>query len=43
VKFEIHPGNIIKCTWLTRFVSSITGWFLNIDGSSELAVTTDLG
>ena len=43
VKFEIHPDNIIKCTWLTRFVSSLTGWFLQIDGSTELSVTTILG
>jgi hypothetical protein len=43
VRFEIYPNNIIKCTWLTRFVSSLTGWFLGIDGSTELGVTTILG
>lgn len=43
VKFEVYPGGIVKATWLTRFVSSITGWYLGITGSTELGATTILG
>ena len=41
--FEIMESNVIKCTWKSRFISSITGWYLGITGSSELGVTTILG
>ena len=43
VQFEVHPNKVVKCTWNTRFISSLTGWFLGIDGSTELGVTTILG
>lgn len=43
ISFEVYPDNIIKCTWKTRFVSTLTGWYLDITGSSELNVTTYLG
>ena len=43
ISFEQHPNNIVKCTYRTRFVSSLTGWQLGIEGYSELGETTILG
>lgn len=43
IQFEVHPGNIIKATYKTRFVSSLTGWQLENVGYSELGETTYLG
>ena len=43
IQFEVHPNKVVKCIWLTRFVSSLTGWYLGITGSTELDVTTILG
>jgi hypothetical protein len=43
IGFEIHPNSVIKCTYKTRFASSLTGWQMGIDGYSELGETTILG
>ena len=43
VSFEIHPNKIVKCTYDTRFVSSLTGWKLETVGYGELGQTTVLG
>lgn len=43
ISFEIHPNSIVKCTYKTRFASSLVGWQLGVDGKSELGETTILG
>lgn len=43
IQFEIHPNKQVKCTWLTRFISSVWGWTLGIDEQTELGETTILG
>ena len=43
INFEIHPNNVVKCTYATRFVSALVGWQLEIVGYGELEETTILG
>ena len=40
VDFEIHGGKLIKVTYKVRPVSSITSWYIGIEGRSEIGINT---
>jgi len=43
VDFEIHGAGLIKVTYRVRPVSAITGWYIGIEGRSEIGVSTYVG
>lgn len=43
IAFEVHPNKRVKCTYMTRFISSTTTWQLGVEDHGELGVNTILG